>query len=245
MTNENIMDQSELLCCSKNNNNHNDTYRHIEPFPGVYFSLITKDNVENEILYQGRYVWLFSCELLKQKNYHINLRDHHGILSENNTFYPWNIEKVIERIKLQKTNQTQRHLQLKQTKQGKDDYMFMNEVVFHDPISMKYNVGCIDTYSLEYHQKYNNRFLPREKLTNQALPDLEKLPFLVYPFEEEYRGIYPPRESSLNWFQKMAEVCNINPEDMTREEILEKIKERMDDLRQHREKQNLSILMKK
>ena len=87
-------------------------------FPGVYFSLITKDNINSERLYAGKYVLIFSYKLLNQKNYHINIHDNNGFITETNTYYPWNIKDAVDKIaSMKKTT---------------------NEVVFHDPISMKY-----------------------------------------------------------------------------------------------------------
>ena len=66
-----------------------------DQFPGVYMSVITKHNIESESIYPGKYLMIFSKILLGQKNYHINLTDYNGILTENNTYYPWSLNKFV------------------------------------------------------------------------------------------------------------------------------------------------------
>jgi hypothetical protein len=91
-----------------------------EQFPGVYFSLITKNNIHTEPL--------FSKKLLEQKNYHINIRDYNGWINERNTFFSWELEKAVKKI-------------------NNIDNEIGNEVVFHDSISMKYLVSYIKSGS--------------------------------------------------------------------------------------------------
>jgi hypothetical protein len=45
-----------------------------DQFPGVYFSIITKDNIDTEKIFSQKYAMIFSKKLLQQKNYHINYR---------------------------------------------------------------------------------------------------------------------------------------------------------------------------
>ena len=66
-------------------------------YPGVFFSLITKDNKNAEFIYpDGDKILIFSPKLLLQSNWHANLTDHQGFISENNTFYPWNTEDILQ-----------------------------------------------------------------------------------------------------------------------------------------------------
>ena len=69
-----------------------------DQFPGVYMSVITKDNIESESIYPGKYLMIFSKILLRQNNYHINARDYNGIIAEKNTYYPWNLREFLDCI---------------------------------------------------------------------------------------------------------------------------------------------------
>jgi hypothetical protein len=98
-----------------------------DQFPGVYLTMITKDNIDKEDIFPGKYIIILSKKLLFQKNYHINLTDYNGIISEENTYFPWNLDKFMSenRKLLSVKNRT------------------LNEVVFHDNIDMKYCCGII------------------------------------------------------------------------------------------------------
>lgn len=194
-----------------------------DQFPGVYFSIITKDNIDNEIIYPSKYVLLFSKKLLLQNNYHINYSDHNGIIDEKNTYYPWNLESFIKKIKENKNN-------------GKKT---TNEVVFHDNVSMKYLCGTIKR---QPGVKINS-LLPRETIENNELPDMSKKPFYCYPFESIYtvEGYFPT--SSEKWYKMMARVCNVDiDENDTNSTIEEKIKNKAYELYLKRDDQNIEIL---
>ena len=90
-TTNNYKDWSELQTSSIDNWD--------DQFPGVYLTLITKYNIDSERLFPGKYVLIFSYELLKQKNYHINIRDYNGYITETNTYYPWNLNNAVQEIK--------------------------------------------------------------------------------------------------------------------------------------------------
>jgi len=193
-----------------------------DQFPGAYFSIITKDNIEKEMIYPGKYILIFSRKLLLQNNYHINYEDHNGIVSEKNTYYPWNLESFIKKVQENKNS-------------GKKT---MNEVVFDDNISMKYL--CL---TLEKQPGIKiNTILPREILENNEPPDLSKKPFYCYPSENIYTG--PPLPISSNkWYKMMARVCDVSINDdddnLTIEEI---IKKEVHDLYINRDKQNIELL---
>ena len=87
-TNNNPQKYTEL----RKSNNLNDQ------FPGVYFSIITTDNINIEELFPNRYIMIFSVNLLKQINYHINIRDYNGFITETNTYYPLYIYAAIKKI---------------------------------------------------------------------------------------------------------------------------------------------------
>jgi len=61
---------------------------------------ITKDNINIEpVNHFGKYKLIFSKKLLLQKNFHINLTDHNGFISESNTYFNWELDKVVKKIK--------------------------------------------------------------------------------------------------------------------------------------------------
>jgi hypothetical protein len=202
-----------------------------DQFPGAYLTLITKDNIDSERLFTGKYVLIFSYELLNQKNYHINIRDYNGLITEKNTYYPWNLNKAVEEIK--NSTSTCR----------------CNEVVFHDPISMKYLCKVIKRPSLldlsdeEYEKHFSNpnSFLPKEPIKNIIKPDMSKEPFYCYPLEDDYSGIEPEPPGSDDFFKTMAKVCNIDKK-IDKKKIIEEIKKKIPDLYSNRKEQNIQAL---
>lgn len=193
-----------------------------DQFPGAYFSIITKDNIDKEMIYPNKYILLFSKKLLLQNNYHINYEDHNGIVSENNTYYSWNLDSFIKKVQENKNNN-------KKT---------MNEVVFHDNVSMKYL--CL---TLEKQPGIKiNAILPREILENDEEPDLSKKPFYCYPFENIYTGPALPISSD-KWYKMIANVCDISIDNNDNNLLIEdKIKKKAYDLYVNRDKQNIELL---
>jgi hypothetical protein len=162
-------------------------------FPGVFFSLITKDNFETEVLFDKKYYLLFSVELLKQKNYHINIRDMNGIISEHNTLFYWQLNEVHDRIKAD----------IKINKRT------MNEVVFHDNISMTHLCYVIEN---KFDGNLKN-ILPKESLINKkdiAKINTDLLPCYCYYNDYFYTGLNPPPKSSPEWISKMNLVYDID-----------------------------------
>lgn len=188
----------------------------IYQYPGVYFSLITKDNINSEIMYSKPYL-IFSKRLLEQKNYHINYFDNNGHINEKNTYYPWNIDKVVKKIanNSDPSTKNRRH---------------MNEVVFHDNIPMKYLCAVIYNVNISYYAIPTNKdlflgsglLLPIYPIFNDEPPDMSKIPFYCYPYEENYTGPYPYPASSKKFYKKMALMCNI---DVDKNKTVKKIKE--------------------
>ena len=84
-------------------------------FPGAYFTLVTADNIHTIEPYDcyDCYVAVFALDLLKQRNWHMNLADIHGQTRSNLTFFPWQLNDIAEVAK-RKTG--------------------FNEVVFHDSV---------------------------------------------------------------------------------------------------------------
>lgn len=198
-------------------------------FPGVYFTLITKDNLKTEDLYgyQGD-ILIFSKKLLEQENYHINIRDYNGFINEENTYFPWNLDKAVKKIK----------------QESKKGYDIGNEVVFHDNIPMKYlclviNLKSIDlTIADKYKCKLSNIILPHYEIYNNEEADKTKIPFYCLPFEENYTGIGKYKMSSEKFYKKMAILCNVNQQ-QSRKKIIEDIKNKMNELYNNRVKQKL------
>jgi len=195
-------------------------------FPGVYFTLITKDNIKKEELYHDKLILIFSKKLLEQQNYHININDYNGFINEKNTYFPWDLDKAVKKIKSNKKS-------------------IGNEVVFHDPIPMKYLCATISNKSIDPNikDKYKCKFstsllLPPYELYNNELPDMAKLPFYCIPFEDNYTGIGKFKLSSKKFYQKMATLCNVDNK-QSREKIIRDITANLDDLYNHREKQKL------
>ena len=198
-----------------------------DQFPGVYLSIITKDNINKEYIFPGKYIIILSKKLLLQKNYHINLTDYNGIVSEKNTYFHWNLHKFMSK---------DRHLLLSE-KQSQ------SEVVFHDNIDMKYCCGIISILKKDTNIKINN-FLPNIEIENEEDPDMTKQPFLCYPFEDIYTGSNPLPKSSNKWYEMMSKVCKVNIDESnnTPEDIIKKIKDKANELYNNRDEQNINLL---
>ena len=190
-------------------------------FPGVYFTLVTKKNIDKIPLLPDRdKVLIFSKKLLEQQNYHINLKDYNGYISEENTYFPWNIDEAIKKI-------------------DEDEGDVGNEVVFHDPVSMKYLCSTIENFDTS--NVSTNVLLPHVPIENSVEPDLEKEPFYCFPLERNYTGIDPINESSREFFQKMATLCGVKS-DLPTDKIIEESKKKIRHLYKRRYKQNINVL---
>jgi len=199
-------------------------------FPGVYFSLITKYNLHRELLYSSKYILIFSKKLLEQQNYHINIYDYNGHINEKNTFYPWNLNKAVKKIKSLKNG-------------------FMNEVMFHDPVPMKYLCASLISYNISYkalpdikpYSLQGTILLPSFPIFNDIEPDMTKKPFYCYPYEMNYTGEvnqYPL--SSRKFYVKMGKMCNVNTKRKSREKIIEEIRLKIPELFKDRNLLNLN-----
>jgi hypothetical protein len=195
-----------------------------DQYPGVYLTLITKHNIRDEMLYGGKQILIFSKRLLEQRNYHINVKDDNGRISEHNTYFPWNLDEAVRKIK-------DNAAAAKETNFSKD---LMNEVVFHDPIPMDYL--CLVMHKLSPYV-LSNDILPPVVVENDIEPDMTKLPFYCYALGHE------GEESSREFYVKIANMCNIDNR-LSTDEIILKIKEQMPNLYTHRIKQNLNALKK-
>jgi hypothetical protein len=189
-----------------------------DQFPGVYFTLITKNNRENEPLYSYDNILIFSKKLLEQRNYHINIRDYNGWINENNTYFSWELDKAVDIINNNVNN-------------------IGNEVVFHDPITMDFL--CM------YIKPTSTINLPISiDCINIPPPDMSKIPFYCVPCENNYTGIDKLELSSREFYIKMAKMCLIeNTEDKTINEIIEEIKINMIKFYNNRQLLNINEMM--
>ena len=175
--------------------------------PGAYFSLITKANRTTEKLFPATECLIFSRNLLLQKNYHINLCDNNGFITEGNTFFPDNLVEAVAKIRANS---------LLPLLDGVN-YHRMNEVVFHDPVPLEYLCRELET------QFFDADFLPDYPIENAVAPNTGLLPF--YSFLP-IKGI--SRYESSDDFYKItfAKRCNIDDApNKSMDEIIEEIKD--------------------
>lgn len=209
----NINDINELIPSKFENAN--------EQFPGVYFSLITKYNINTEPLFSYKNILIFSKKLLLQKNFHINIRDYNGWINEYNTFFSWDLDKAVNII-------------------NNFDNSIGNEVVFHDPISIKYLCSYIKSNS----NSESNDLPSYIDDLNIPPPDMSKLPFYCVPFENNYNGIQKLNISSREFYNKIAKMCLIQEtDDKTTDDIIELIKNNMNKFYYNRHLLNINLLM--
>jgi hypothetical protein len=193
-----------------------------DQFPGVYFSLITKQNRFREPLHWAFNHLIFSKKLLFQYNYHINIYEYNGFINEENTYFSWQLDDAVKKI----------------NKKALINKNFMgNEVVFHDPVSLKYLCLYIQSYNnipyeLKPKEDFSTRysiFLPNIELYTNEPPDMTKIPFYCIPNEKNYTGDDIFKLSSRTFYKKMAEMCNIKVSKTdSRDEIIKKIKENIE-----------------
>ena len=131
-------------------------------FPGVCATLVTQNTVADAapILYPGDYILVLSCDLLRQRNYHFNINDDCGHLSDHNTVFPWQLPRFLKQNKL-----------CSAIAQLGDDYVG-NEIVFHDPIKWAHVIHVLDRHNFK---------LPRRVHRSAAIPDMELCPAYVHP----------------------------------------------------------------
>ena len=104
--------------------------------------------------------------------------DKQGFISEHNTFYPWNFADFLNKIKEQPDKESS-----------------MNEIVFHDPVSMKYLYRILkrpyidETFAKMQKDIFGNYYLPNKRIQNSRTPNLTLEPFYCLPFEDSYNGI--------------------------------------------------------
>jgi len=188
-----------------------------DQFPGVFLSIVTKQNVDNVHLYPGgNYKLYFSKNLLKQNNFHINMGDFQGYIGQNMTYYPWQLSTALESINKISEQKTQKDKDFSETFK-----IFGNnavELVFHDDVLFDYllKVEFIDRFDENSDEKLiigDPVTIYTNPLAIDFKPDLTKLPFFVYPFERnygsaaQYEGKIP--KSDLSFFRAMARLANL------------------------------------
>jgi hypothetical protein len=202
----------------------------IGQFPGVFMSIITRKNYGNEQLFPGKYYLIFSKELLKQRNYHFNLQDSNGMLNETFTYFPWNIEDAIPHIKAGG----------------------MNELVFHDPVDMKYCCKIVDKITLkitlessvEDWVKYFEKggiwqLFPKKPMKNRARPNMTLLPWYGFINEDMYDGTVKIPPNSFAWYKMLARTANLEAPYRSKRVIIERLRAKASHMYANRGEQNL------
>jgi hypothetical protein len=184
-----------------------------DDFPGaVFLTLVTRDNFRDLYLFTPPnappiFVLIFALDLLKQRNWHINLQDQKGTIGEHTTFFPWQQDEIANQIKVASS--------VGQT---------LNEVVFHDPVPLEpFLVRTIQwpgtlPYTLETRRQALQSIprqevgLPLSQLNNA--PPLYCLPTFSAEMEgyegnkQEFLLEYPG--SSMRWKQATLDTCLAN-----------------------------------
>jgi hypothetical protein len=187
-------------------------YPYVDQFPGVFLSIVTKQNELNTSSFPGgNYKLYFSKNLLKQNNFHINLGDFQGFIGQNMTYYPWQLSTALESIKRFAEEKTD------EDREFKERYKILGEtsveLVFHDDILFDslFKIENIDKngdQTFEVETIYSN-----PSALSDFKPDLTKIPFFVFPFEkyygsaELYEGKIPA--SDLSFFRAMGRLANL------------------------------------
>jgi hypothetical protein len=217
-------------------NIHPSTIKYLEPrpsckemnkdcqFPGVYCSLITKGNRLTQNIYPGKYVLVLSLNVLLQSNWHVNAKDHNGNITEHNTYFPWNYKTNIDKLS------------------------DANEVVFHDPINMRYLCRLLIRPSIYDDEQAFIHFitkggihsmLPQRRMHTRTPPDMTKKPFYVFNTEHRYTGTTDIPKSSMAWLRMMAKVAKILPIPIDRSVLVSMLQKHSLKLCFNREEQDL------
>lgn len=147
----------------------------------------------------------------------MNIHDSNGSINESRTYFPWQLQQFVDKIR-------------------KDPHKYnMNEVVFHDNISM--DLCCQKL-------KKNVDILPHKAMTTTATVDKEKLPFYCFINEDTYTGHPPMKSSSISWFKMLAKVAGIQKQYSTKEEYIKIIRAKSVYLCKNRHLQKINVLKK-
>ena len=228
-----------------------------DEFPGIYMSPITEREIEKKPSYFGPIIFCFSNKILQQKNYHINITDNNGFITESITYFPHNIDTLPNITDVEKYY-----------KQHYDSYV-SGEIVFHDKINI--NLICeIWCLNLETFNNIINN-IPKKlknaikikiskKNTNikcnidEKYLDLKSVPFFInidYNRSGYYMLLYPyksKKHSSMSHYKKILRIANIDEtiiNKLTTPKLMDNylIKNKLYTFfHNNRDKQNLSIL---
>ena len=179
-------------------------------FPGVYTTLITKDNLATVNTFhppRNSYILIFALDLLKQRNWHINFQDMFGRLGEHTTYFPWEQDAIAAHIALTQEPGV--------TVTGRS----FNEVVFHDGFRVRPFLRHVipipsGTTQNTTHLLFSS--LGRQEIQpGGVMAELDSsLPLYCYPPSPPYSKDYheqhnkfPP--SSSEWRQRMYDTCQL------------------------------------
>ena len=211
---ENKIKYKELCSITNNENYGNENFS--DEFPGVYMSYVSKSDIKKKISYIGKVLLIFDKTLLQQKNYHINLIDNNGYISENITYFPFNLHKLPNKEDIEKFY--------------KNIYGStpLNEIIFHDKIHLsclcEVWVKNIDIYNdliikipEKYHKIMKIKLYYEEDVIkpNNIILDKKSLPFylsLDHLRSGYYQILYPDKyktQSSKNHYINIALIANI------------------------------------
>jgi len=195
-------------------------------FPGIYLSYITDNDLKSNIMYWGNVQLVFSKKLLEQKNYHINIVDNNGRISENITYFHSNLDKMPKMKDVEKFY-----------KDIHDSYPG-NEIVFHDKVSLSslceiwvrnkknYNIlmeKLPEKYKelVKIKRKYSKRVnCPKNiELDKKSLPFLLSLDYRRSTYADELYPYKTKKISSKTFFKKMAMLANISEKDIDKYDL--------------------------
>ena len=119
----------------------------------------------------------------------------------------------------------------------------MNEIVFHNNVSMDFCCGIIEK------EKDKDGFFKKIKLPRQdnctmkvTKTPLDYKPFLCFPFHKSYTGIDPLPENSLKFLKIIAHMCNINSLNKSYDQIYDILLKESKKINENRELQDIKIL---
>jgi len=195
-------------------------------YPGVFFSLIMRNDIGksygiygmNETIYL-----IFSKVLLKQNNYHLRTDDENGIIDEL-AYSKQAINKFLQNVTYN------------------EDYLSLNEVIFHDPITLNTLQQIIVPYKPTYDKimeelnkpieninpkykdlvKYKDIIILEDEIQDKyyseycdlTLKELNKQKIINSKLKPNY-CFYIPQKSSKETIQKFADNCGVDISNMT------------------------------
>ena len=204
----------------------NDPYHN--EYPGTYFTMITKQNINNVSLGGGgenlgkAHIGIFDRRLLFQKNYHINPHDVNGFIHQN-TIYPFQLDKpgILKKL------------------------THLHEVVFHDPVSLS-NMAqliAVDCKNTSCEGPDLAKYLPKQVVQAKNFRKNDnRLPQFVFPFSEFHTGVTRPPKANKNWWQMQARLANVtNFKDLP--DLKKQVRNKVDFLKRNRTEQRFEHLL--